>query len=296
MKLGKRANFKREYNQLLNSQCHFGESKHLAKQKLSQGEHVRGIYSKTTLRTYQKSCEQFSSYLRENHPEVKKFIQGKPYIAEWLESLKDSHSAWTLATYASGVCSAYQIPKEDIDFDFPKRKRENIIRSRTPLSYHDSDPKYDDVRLFCLATGARRIGAIRVRKSDIRQKEDGTYEVFFREKNNMEGWRQVLPQYQEQVLRIFNDSPGYKTPNGELRLFRKNSFPQELHSNRAAYAKELYLYYEELGTYTTGEKYYCRGDMAGLVLDKGILKQVSEQLFHHRLDVVVSNYLYLFKS
>lgn len=294
--MGKKANFRREYNQMLSTQIHFGESKHLAKQKLEGNKQVRGIYSKTTLRTYQKACEQFSIFIRTHHPEVKKFSQGKPYIEEWLESLKDSHSAWTLATYASGVCSAYQMNKSDIDFDFPKRQRKDIIRSRHPLSYHDSDPKYDDVILFCKATGARRIGAMRVRKTDIRQRKDGTYEVFFREKNQMEGWRQVLPQYQDQVLQLFNESPGYLTQNNELRLFRKNSFPNELHSYRASYAKELYLYYEGLGKYGTGETYHCRGDMAGINFDKGILKQVSEQLFHHRLDVVVSNYLYGFKS
>ena len=112
----------------------------------------------------------------------------------------------------------------------------------------------------------------------------------------MSGWRQVLPEYQDEVLRIFRESTGYKTPDGEIRLFRKNALPDELHSCRAQYACELYQYYEEEKKYGTGEKYYCRGDMAGIVLDKGILAKVSEQMFHHRLDVIVTNYLYGLKG
>lgn len=302
--MGKKANFKREYNQLLDARTHFGESKHAAKQKmLKQAKEnntpyapVKGIYSKTTLRTYQKACEQFSSFLRTKHPEIKRFSQGKPYIEEWLESLKDTHSAWTLATYASGVVCAYNIEKKAIDFDFPKRSRANIKRSRGETAYRNSDPKYDDVITFCQATGARRCGVLRVTKNDLRQKEDGTYEIFLKEKNGMSGFRQIIPEFQDEVIRILNESPGYETPNGEMRVFRKNLLPTELHSNRAFYATELYRYYEEQKIYATGEKYYCRGDMKGIVFDKGILQEVSNQLFHHRLDVVVTNYLYNYKQ
>lgn len=298
--MGKRANFRREYNQLLSPHICFGQSKHAAKQEMIKEakenntpyKSVKGIYSKATLKTYQKACEQFSSFLRTNHPEIKRFSKGRPYIEEWLESMKDNHSAWTLATYSSGVACAFNISKTDIKFDFPERSRENIIRSRKKISYRNSDPKYDDVITFCKATGARRGGVLRVTKNDIRQREDGTYEIFLKEKNKMSGYRQILPEYQDEVLRIINESPGYLAPNGENRVFRKNMLPTELHSNRAFYACKLYDYYEKLGTHTSGEKYYCRKDMKGIVFDKGILQAVSEQLFHHRLDVVVTNYLY----
>lgn len=288
---------------MLNEHIYFGVSKHAIKQqRIKESKEnntpykpIKGIFSKTTLKTYQKACEQFSTYLRTKHPEVKRFENGKPYIEEWLESLKDSHSAWTLATYGSGVACAFNISKKDIEFNFPVRGRENISRSRDKTSYKNSDPKYEDAITFCRATGARRCGVLRVTKNDIRQKDDGTYEIFLREKNGMSGYRQVLPEFQEDVLRIINESPGYLTPNGENRVFKKNMLPTELHSNRAFYACQLYDYYEKLGTYATGEKYYCRKDMKGIVFDKGILKAVSEQLFHHRLDVVVTNYLYNYK-
>lgn len=302
--MGKKANFKREYTLMLESHNHIGQSKHAAKlEKLRQAKEnntpyqpVRGIYSSATMNTYKKACSQYSNFLREHHPEVKKFADGKPYISEWLSSLENDHSAWTLTTYAEGVCCAYSMSKSDIDFQFPKRKRENIERSRkSSLSYKDSDQKYDDARLFCMATGARRCGIMRVRKDDIRQKEDGTYEVFFREKNRMSGWRQVLPEYQDEVLRIFKESPGYQTPNGEVRLFPKSAFPDELHRYRGIYCCKLYQYYEQNRKYETGELYHCRGDMKGLTFDKGILTECSKQMFHSRLDVVVTNYLYHFK-
>lgn len=301
--MGKKANFKREYTQMLLAHDRRGQSKHAAKMENLKAakenntpyQPVRGIYSTATLDTYKKACSQFSNFLRETHPEVKRFHDGQQYIAEWLMSMENSHSAWTLTTYAEGVCCAYSIQKSNIDFKFPQRKRENIIRSRDKLSQRDSAPKYADARLFCTATGARRGGITKVRKEDIRQRDDGTYEVFFREKNNISGWRQVLPEYQEEVLRIFRESPGYRTPNGEIRLFPKSALPQELHSCRAEYCCKLYEYYESQNTFSTGEIYYCRGNMKGLSFDKGILAECSRQMFHSRLDVIVSNYLYMFK-
>ena len=279
-----------------------GQSKHAVKlQKLKEAkeqgipyEPVRGIYSSTTMQTYKQACSLFSKYLRENHPEVKRYRDGQRYIGEWLSTLENSHSAWTLTTYAEGVCCSYNIQKASIDFKFPKRKRENIIRSRDGLSFRDSELKYSDARIFCAGTGARRCGITRVRKDDIRQREDGLYEVFFREKNNMTGWRLVLPEFQEEILRIFNESPGYKMPSGEIRLFPKSALPQELHSYRALYCCKLYEHLDQQHIYNTGEIYHCRGDMNGLTFDKGVLAECSKQMFHSRLDVIVTNYLYLF--
>lgn len=301
--MGKKANFKREYTEMLSSQTHFGESKHLAKQKaLKEAKEqdisyqpIKGIYSKQTYKTYSKACEQFSSYLREYHPEIKKFKDGEKYISEWLHTL-DKHSAWTINTYGSGVACAFHLDKTQLNFQFPKRQRADITRSRDPvISYRDTSPKYEDAIIFAKATGARRCGIMRVTVNDLRQRDDGTYEVFLREKNNMSGWRQVLPQYQEQVLDIFKNSHGYKTENNEIRLFAKNSLPSELHHYRGEYVCDLYRYYEELGIYTNEQKYHCRGDMAGLSFDRGILEAVSNQVFHHRLDVIVNNYLYNYK-
>ena len=302
--MGKKANFQREYTQMLNLHDCRGQSKHAVKmQKLKEAkeqgilyEPVRGIYSSTTMQTYKQACSLFSKYLRENHPEVKRFKDGKKYIGEWLTTLEASHSAWTLTTYGMGLCCAYDINKSDIGFKFPKRKRENIIRSRDGLSFRDSDLKYRDAQIFCAGTGARRCGITRVRKDDIRQREDGLYEVFFREKNNMTGWRLVLPEFQEEILRIFNESPGYKMQNGEMRLFPKFALPQELHSYRALYCCKLYEYLDQLHIYNTGEIYHCRGDMKGLSFDKGVLAECSSQMFHSRLDVIVTNYLYLFNK
>lgn len=99
---------------MLNEHIFFGVSKHAIKQqRIKESKEnntpykpIKGIFSKTTLKTYQKACEQFSTYLRTKHPEVKRFENGKPYIEEWLESLKDSHSAWTLATSLSYYATA----------------------------------------------------------------------------------------------------------------------------------------------------------------------------------------------
>ena len=297
--MGKKSKMKGEYISLLKKQDHIGESKHLAKLNMREQnaryEPVKGIYSTSTFNTYMKCCKLYSEFLREKHPEVRSFSEGKNYISEFINT-KSELSAWTQATYASGLCSAYNIQKSEIDYKFPERKRENITRSRECRSYRDSDPKYEDAKIFCKSTGARRCGIVRVTKSDIREKEDHSLEVFLKEKNGMSGWRMVLPEFQKDIKRIFEEAPGYRTSNGELRLFRKNALPTELHSCRAEYVCSLYTYYATEGNYTSGDLYYCRGDMCGTVFDKGILKKISLDVFHHRLDVVVTNYLYNYKK
>lgn len=59
---------------------------------------------------------------------------------------------------------------------------------------------------------------------------------------------------------------------------------------------DLYRYFEEQGTYTTGKIYYMRKDCYGYSYDKGILEQVSYNLQHSRTGIVASAYLYLLRQ
>lgn len=145
---------------------------------------------------------------------------------------------------------------------------------------------------FVRATGARRGGLIHLTKEDLREREDGQLEIHLKEKNGMERWARVDPTREEFVKEIFKEKRGIEI-NGEVRLFNKEEINccQELHSCRTEYAVKMYSLFEKEG-YANNQIYYCRKDMKGLSFDKGILKKVSENLGHHRLDVVVSHYLY----
>lgn len=144
---------------------------------------------------------------------------------------------------------------------------------------------------FVRATGARRGGLIHLTKDDLRE-QDGKLEIHLREKNGMERWARIDPSKEDFVKEIFKENKGVEI-NGEVRLFNKNDINscQELHSCRSEYAVRMYSVFEKEG-YGNNQLYHCRKDMKGISFDKGILKEVSENLGHHRLDVVVSHYLY----
>lgn len=190
------------------------------------------------------------------------------------------------------MASVFHCNKNDFDYDCPTRERQNIIRSRNISNDTINNAKQERIKEFCRATGARRGGLIKLTVNDLREREDGNLEIHLIEKNKMERWALVDPQKKDFVKEVFRDSKGYQT-NGEIRLFDKREISnvRELHSCRCDYAISLYKHFEKEG-YANNLLYHCRKDKIGITYNKGILKEVSENLGHHRLDVVVSHYLY----
>lgn len=297
--MGKRSNFRHQYQNALKAQTRYGESKHQAKidareKAKEEGvkyEPVRGIFSRTTYNDYCEVCGQFADYVIKHHGECKNFYDSRKYVEEWLHMKQDKElSAWTLHKYGCALASAFNCQIKDFDFNFPQRERANVKRCRgeNGSDYRNTNPRFDDIKDFIRGTGARRGGLIKLRTDDIRERSDGLYEVYLREKNGMERWSIVHPDYQEKVLKMFEDSKGYPVANGEVRLFRTCDIPTgSIHDLRGEYAKNMYNFFEEHEC-GNGDLYHCRKELAGVSYDRQIMQLVSEQLGHHRLDVVVS--------
>mgnify|MGYP003290581286 CR=1 FL=1 len=304
--MGKKSNIIHEAKKNLQKQCKYGQSKHAAKEKAREeakrtGEkfkQVHGIYSTNTYDLYSSVCKSFIIHTLENHKEVRKFEDCRRYVRDFLQEKEDKGlSAWSLHAYASALACAYGCNKDDFGYDVPERSRKDIIRCRDFRSsdYRSPEEKWNDVKTIIRATGGRRAEISKYRKEDLREREDGNLEIFRRGKNKIQGWYPVLPQYKDFVKEYFDKAPTYTSANGEERIIRKEQIPSgSIHDLRASYACELYKYYEDRGDVASGKLYHCRKDMAGTSYDKGILAKVSEDLGHHRLDVVIS-YLYKLK-
>lgn len=282
----------------LEKQCKFAENKHEAKSKARQqsyenGEQfkqVKGIYSFNTLKSYDKAATQFIKYVLKHHSEVKTLGDCKKYVHEYLQDQQNRGlSAWTTHLHGSALASVFDCDKKSFDFDFPQRKRADITRSRSASTSHDrvSGERFNRIKEFLIATGARRCGLMRLTKDDLREREGGL-EIHLREKNGMERWARVLPDKEDVVREIFNTSTGYAANDGTIHLFHKSDVPTSLptHSYRAEYARAMY---SQLGLEgkATGKLYHCRKDRAGEVFDKGILTELSKQIGHKRNDVVL---------
>lgn len=301
--MSKKSNLRHEYKERLKSQCKFGESKKEAKQKAkayakehgTKYEQPRGIYSRSTLNNYDKACRFFLDYCLEKHKsEIRKWDDCKKFASEYLDSITNSLSAWSVHLYITGIASSYDMKVKDLvpDATLPKRERKDIIRGRDLASKGlEADERYEKTFMMLKATGCRRMEILRLRKEDFRDNKDGTMSVYKRGKNGLERWCQVNPNYTKQVKEFIEKQPTFRIA-GEDRLFRKLDIPEsEVHSYRCDYARDLYDYYESQG-FESGKLYYCRKELVGVTYDKGLLSKVSYDLQHGRNNVVIS---YLWK-
>lgn len=297
--MGKKSNITHQALKELQKECHFGQSKYEAKEAARKaGENpatVKGIYSQATFNSYSKVAKLFIKDTIAHHREVKTLEDCKKYVPEFLERNEERGlSAWTLALQGSALGRMYHCSKNDFDFKYPSRNRADIIRSRGTNSsdYRYPEEKWDNARLIFKATGCRRMEALRLRKEDFREREDGNMEVFKRGKGGIERWCLVNPKYLDEVKDYLEKTTTHSI-NGEERLLLKAEIPKgSVHDMRADYAKDLYDYFENHGDVATGNIYHCKKEKLGQSFDKGILKEVSHNLQHSRPNVVANNYLW----
>ncbi|MCL2336022.1 MAG: hypothetical protein FWC60_01235 [Firmicutes bacterium] len=280
----------------------YGESKEADKKAAREdakgtGNYVQptGIRSGQTLKTYAKQTAAFSEWAAKNTT-AKNMEQAEKFVGQYLQGMIDGtiptqyqkpFSPWSIHTAASALGSAYSRSKNDFGVSLPMRSRDVITRSRNGNGSRAAErftaEKYERVRRFVKATGARREGVINLTRADIRE-WNGTMEVHFREKNGLQRWSRVVAGEEDFVRAFFVDSPCTfgKTKD---RVFDRRDLPSELHSCRHTYAKRMYS--QLFNKNQSGDLLHCRGSCGGITFDKGVLMAVSEQMGHHRYDIVV---------
>lgn len=134
-----------------------GESKQNAK---ADGTARSKIFSANTYATYWKHIKYFIRWVEKTHPECKTLKKAKKLVPEWLQVRVDQGlSAWTIHTEEAAVNKLFSIAPDDPErFQAPKRKRQNIKRSRiaTVRDWHFSTTNNDELIRFCKGTGLRR--------------------------------------------------------------------------------------------------------------------------------------------
>lgn len=291
-----------ERDQAFAAQDKRGQSKHTAKLALKEAAkaaglpcpQVRGLYSDGTFKTYLKQTDNFIDYVFSTGIDVKHIENCLPFVRPYYDQMVEKGlSAWTIHVRVFALAAMFQCNVEDFGVELPKRQRKNIKRTRnqTSTSERFTGERYENIKTFVTATGARREGMRKLKKTDLLVKPGGDVLIHLDEKGGKERSALVLPEYAEFVKATFEHSPGYG-PHGEY-LFLKGYVPRSMavHCYRALYAQKLYTLFERRG-YDTGEPYHCRKDMKGEAYDKGLLLQVSRNMGHNREDVIVEHYFY----
>ena len=322
------------YDRLTGMQA-FGDSKTEDKRydKEHDTEIVSGkIYSFATHKIYWKHIKYFVKYVQEHYPDCKTIKKAEKYVPEWLQTRVDlGLSAWTVQLEAAALNKLYGIRVDSPDrFQPPKRKKENIVRSRGTKTRdaHFSEAKNELLVAFCKGCGFRRNVLEKLKGDDlytrnrieaalVKARADGDQlmvkactdalktfpdkEYFILHRNDKGGKTRISPivgpNTEKIVERMKNTAPNEK-------VWQYVSGNCDVHGYRSDYATYLYKEYsrpiEELafgnkircsdGKFRS-EIYVCRGDEHGKKLDRKAIRIVSIALGHNREDTAIVNYI-----
>lgn len=159
------------YDRLTGMQS-FGKSKKAA---MANGTDREKIFSFNTYQTYWKHTKYFIKWVQDKYPECVTLKKAEKYVPEWLQTrVAQGLSAWTIHTEEAALNKLYQIAPDDPKrFQAPKRKREEIKRSRstTERDRHFSKTNNDELIKFCKGTGLRRSELVNLKGEDLVTRE-----------------------------------------------------------------------------------------------------------------------------
>ena len=248
---------------------------------------LEGIYSTSTYKNYVDAATKFGEWAKAKHGE-KELKNCRKYVAEYLKERIGKVSAPTVARDASALSKLYRCSSADFGVELPKRRRQDITRSRSEVKGFDYE-KHKDILDFIRGTGLRRCELRYVRVGDFYKSGGDLYVNVKNGKGGKSRAAKVQPEYREGVEKHLEGK------RKDEKTFKRGDIPNRapIHAYRAKYAQDMYKKLARpLEALTSEQKYYCRKDKKGEVYDRKALLEVSRLLGHNRVEVVASHYLY----
>lgn len=278
----------RQIDQSLHSRLAIGRPKRPDK---ADGSFRHYIYSWQTYKSYMRQLGLFARWCKKTH-NAKYLKECRKYVAEYLQTRSDL-SVWTQKLDLAALQKLYQeypkAPEKPFGVALQPRLRKDIKRSRQQ-AVRDADFSVSnnaDLITFCKCTGLRRSELQELRGTDIT-----TNGLQLHVTHNTKGgrWRMApivgTPAEIKLVQQMCQEA-------GDSRVWPHVPSSADIHSYRADYCKRVYLQHaRSVDQIPSADKYYCRGDRKGLILDKSAMLEASRALGHNRIDVIASHYLY----
>lgn len=306
-------NLKYQLKRKLNSMKMYGRSKHDEKKDLQvlanlKGENISSvkvnhIFSKSTYKLYMDRTQKFGAWMQEKHPDIKDFNQIKKcHAEEYLLKLKEQGlRAATLQTYTAALAKVLNCNCNELNKQLPTKRSQTPQKGRKGTSNHFSIENHKDLIEFIKYTGLRASEAKQMSSKQIKIDKDNNVFLDFnstREYQKMtKGGRgriitKIRKSYQNVLLKIKEtaEKNNYKTI---WQKYSSSSFKNgNLHQYRRVYAQSTYNdilneVREQTG-YEAILDYHSR--KYNEHYNRKSLKEVSQQLGHSRIDVVVDNY------
>lgn len=278
----------RQIDQSLHSRLAIGRPKRPDK---ADGSYRRYIYSWQTYRSYMKQLGLFARWCKQKH-NARYLKECRQYVAEYLQT-RENLSMWTQKLDLAALQKLYQEypepPEKPFGVMLQARLRQNIKRSRQQ-AIRDADFSVSnnaDLITFCKCTGLRRSELQELRGTDITA--DGLQLHVTR---NTKGGRWRMAPIVGTPAEIAMVQRMCKTA-GDGRVWPHVPAAADIHSYRADYCQRVYLQHARpVDQIPVADRYYCRGDRKGVILDRAAMLEASKALGHNRIDVIASHYLY----
>lgn len=287
----RRKNLRMQANDVLQSLCSFGQSRHEAKRNHTDSQQ---IFSYGTYHTYQQQCHRYCDWVRDVHPGTKTLADARQYIDEYITTMVDANmSPYTIKTATSALAKLYQCKTTDFR-ETPARSRENITRSRKPTvrdnAFNETLPENAKLVRFCCACGLRRQELRALKGKWYVENPDGTAYIDLTHTSATKGGRPRIVPILPEDIPFVRDVCRAAGDGNVWPVVHENA---DVHSYRAVYCRKIYdAYARDVKTLPRSERYHCQGDKAGSVYCKYGLKKASEALGHSRLEIIPSHYLY----
>lgn len=289
----KRKSLIQQVNETLQSKLMLeGIDKHSNKRNINKNM----IVSSTTYQNYRRECIYFITWIKKTYPNraINTLEKCRPYAAEYiLNSRKPNgkeYSAWTLKARRAALAKLYGVTCRDI-CDTPTRRRCDIKRSRGKSSMDASYNKdnHPAIELLGRAAGLRRADFSRVHPKDFHFDEEGNLFVFIdKGKGGKSRETMVDPDYKDEVLNLIKDM------HPDQRVIPLGTIPAKMdqHANRRAYALAMLSRFSRpIDDIPKAERYICRKDAKGTILDRKAMERVSLYLGHGSIDRKTGDYI-----
>ncbi len=291
-----------EIKENLKAKERFSESKYEAKRS---GTAASGIYSYSTAKAYNREAQRFAEYVKEHSPQGRftplEAARGyaRDYIAE--QNARSDISAYTVKLERSALAKLFGCRAEELG-SVKERSRADITRSRertvtsektgkqiknqSTRAGHFSEKNHEREVSFAKSTGLRRSEMEQVRGNQLVLRDGKAY-IQLEGQQCKGGQPRELPVIGnvDRVIEIMREA-------GNEKVFDRVPAAMDVHHYRSQYATELYKSLARpIEQLDRKEKYFCRGDLKGVVYDRSAMLQTSEALGHHRISVIAEHYL-----
>lgn len=241
------------------------------------------IYSHKTYEAYVKHINYFLRYCEDVY-HCKTLKQCRDHVDEWLTLRMDQGlSAYTIKLEAAALGKLYQESTENF-VPTPDRKRAAITRSRgyAQRDYGFSLAKNKEIIDFCRGTGLRRSELTNLTGDQLILRDGNGY-IGVRGKGGRYREAPIIGPNRDRIIDRMQQA-------GPDKVWESVPSHMDVHEYRAEYATAIYEAYAR-DDIPKQDRYYCKSDRRGVVLDRQAMRMASQALGHSRVSVVAGHYI-----